>query len=323
MQRLHSLQALGVAPSTRRTYRAGVRHYVSFCKLYDIPPWPASETTLRYYCVHAYRTLSHGSIMVYLAGVRHGHLERGYADPTVDLPLLTYLCRGIRRHQGTSSSRAERKPISTQLLLALQCGLSQNHSLPTRDRKLLWAAITLGFYGFLRGGEFTTQHPQSYQRGRHLLRRDINMSSKHFSVSIKGSKTAPFGATAQILVAATGTPTCPVRAMREFLRATSEHLPAARPLFTLTSGKYLTRQVLTDWIRSLLQATGLTSAQAAHYSSHSLRIGAATEAAAVGLPDWLIQSAGRWRSEAYKRYIRAPKRALLAVAPALARGNRT
>ena len=45
---------------------------------------------------------------------------------------------------------------------------------------------------------------------------------------------------------------------------------------------------------------------------------AATEAAAVGLPSWLIQTAGRWKSAAYKRYIRSPKKALLSVAPALA-----
>ena len=279
--------------------------------------------TLRYYCVHAYRTLSHASIMVYLAGVRHGHLERGYPDPTVDLPLLNYLCKGIRRHQGTSSSRAVRKPITTQILLDLQQSLSQNHSLPSRDKKLLWAAITLGFYGFLRGGEFTTQHLRCYEKGRHLLRRDIIMSKNHFSLLIKGSKTDPFGTTAKIVVAATGTPTCPVQAMRIFLRATSDHLPAARPLFTLTTRNYLTRQVLTDRIRSLLQTTGLTPAQASHYSSHSLRIGAATEAAAAGLPDWLIQTAGRWRSDAYKRYIRGPKRALLTVAPALARRKHT
>ena len=54
------------------------------------------------------------------------------------------------------------------------------------------------------------------------------------------------------------------------------------------------------------------------YGSHSLRIGAATDAGAAGLPDWLIQAAGRWKSTAFHRYIRSPKKALLRVAPALA-----
>ena len=89
----------------------------------------------------------------------------------------------------------------------------------------------------------------------------------------KGSKTDSFGTTAKIVVAATSTPTCPVQAMKIFLRATSDHLPATRPLFTLTTRNYPTRQVLTDRIRSLLQATGITPAQASHYSSHSLHLG--------------------------------------------------
>ena len=312
------MQALGIAPSTRRTYRAGVLHYTSFCQLYDIPPWPASETTLRYYCVHAYRTLSHATILVYLAAVRHGHLEQGFSDPLVDRPLLTYLCKGIKRHQG--SCTAARLPLTSDLLVAVRTALTESHSLFPRDKQLLWAAITMGFYGFLRGGEFTTQSSHTYQPALHLLRQDLTLSPGHYSILIKGSKTDPYRATTTVMVAATGTATCPVKAMKAFLRAT-RHNRADRPLFTLSTGKYLTRHALTDAIRTLLLATGLTPEQAARYSSHSLRIGAATAAAAAGLPTWLIQTAGRWRSDAYKRYIRAPKRALLTVAPALAQST--
>lgn len=270
--------------------------------------------------MHAYRTLSHASILVYLAAVRHGHLERGYCDPLVDRPLLTYLCKGIRRHQGSHTT--VRQPLTLVLLRGVKSALTHSHSFLPQDKPLLWAAITMGFYGFLHGGEFTMQYSHAYQPARHLLRRDISLSPDHYSILIKGSKTDPFRASSKVMVAATGTATCPVKAMKAFLRVTSHHR-TSRPLFTLSTGKYLTRQALTDAIRTLLQATGLTAEQAAQYSSHSLRIGAATEAASAGLPTWLIQMAGRWRSEAYKRYIRTPKRALLNVAPALARGTHT
>ena len=39
------------------------------------------------------------------------------------------------------------------------------------------------------------------------------------------------------------------------------------------------------------------------YSTHSLRIGIATEAAAAGVPDATIQLLGRWRNSAYLGYV--------------------
>ncbi len=41
------------------------------------------------------------------------------------------------------------------------------------------------------------------------------------------------------------------------------------------------------------------------YSSHSLRIGGASVMAAAGLPDYVIQLIGRWKSLAFLTYIRS------------------
>ena len=75
---LARLQSLGIAPSTYCTYRAGRKHFTQFCSLYDIQPWPASEST---YCAHASRPLSHPTLLVYLAAIRYHHLEQGLGDP--------------------------------------------------------------------------------------------------------------------------------------------------------------------------------------------------------------------------------------------------
>ena len=56
------------------------------------------------------------------------------------------------------------------------------------------------------------------------------------------------------------------------------------------------------------------------FSSHSLRIGLVTTAAASGVPDNVLQQLGRWSSSAYNGYVRGQRgsvtAALLTVASA-------
>ena len=51
---------------------------------------------------------------------------------------------------------------------------------------------------------------------------------------------------------------------------------------------------------------------------HTLCIGAASTAAAVGLPDWLIKITDRWSSYGYQLYIRTPREVLPSAAPRMA-----
>ena len=186
----------------------------------------------------------------------------------------------------------------------------------------MWAALTLGFYGFLHaGGIYHIPHPPLSTKQAPSPQGCDPYSRPLLSDHQRVKDDQDRRSATKILVGATGTNTCPVRAMQTFLRAATH--PRSTPLFTLSSRQYLTRTRLTTCLLSLLEASGLTPKQAAQYSSHSLRIGAATEAAAAGLPTWLIQKAGRWQSDAYRRYIRPPTQALLSAAPALARHPHT
>jgi len=113
---------------------------------------------------------------VYLAGI---HLERGHADPTNNKP-LHLLIRGIRRLQGKSPRH--RLPITIAVLQALKHQLRIS-SLQLQEQRLLWAAFTMAFYGFLCVSEFT---------GSSLQWSDIHFSSQNTLVTIRQSKTDPF-----------------------------------------------------------------------------------------------------------------------------------
>ena len=139
---LHEHQSLGVAPSTRRTYRDRVRSYQQFCNQFNIQQFPATSLTLCYFCTSIVHHVSYKTIKVYLAGIRLEHLERGLHDPTDD-KLLQLLCTGIKYSQGITSRT--RLPITIDLVLSLKTQLRNDSSYSLLEKRLLWSAFTQVF----------------------------------------------------------------------------------------------------------------------------------------------------------------------------------
>jgi len=113
-------------------------------------------------------------------------------------------------------------------------------------------------------------------------------------LTLKQSKTDPFRRGQSITPQSTSTSTCPVRAMNLFAKELTDK---RGPLYSGGCFNPLSREQLTHQLCNILQNVGYD------YHSHSFRIGAATTAAAAGLPAWLIKAMGRWSSDAYQTYI--------------------
>ena len=300
---LYEYQSLGVALSTRRTYRAGVRSYQQFCNQFNIQQFHATSLTLRYFCTSIAQRVSYKTIKVYLAGIRLEHLERELHDPTDD-KLLQRLCTGIKHSQGTTSRT--RLPITIDLLRSIKTQLRNDSSYSLLEKRLLWSAFTLAFYGFLRASKFTSSS---------LQWSDVQFSATTVTIDLRQSKTDPFRRGHTITIQATSTSTCPVRAINCFAE-----LSTLRSGSVYYGGRFtpLSRDHLTEVLRHLLQQAGY---QQCLYSSHSFRIGAVTTAAAAGLPAWLIKSLGRWSSDAYQTYIQCPPETLRLIPSLLARAD--
>ena len=117
----------------------------------------------------------------------------------------------------------------------------------------------------------------------------------------------------EVSLGATGDEICPVTAVSAYVARRGR---SAGAFFCLEDGLPLTKARFVEGVRSALARAGVRQTG---YSGHSFRIGAATAAAQVGLPDSMIQALGRWSTPAFLRYIRTPREELAQFSNSLAR----
>ena len=171
---------------------------------------------------------------------------------------------------------------------------------------LVWhSALSLGFFGGLRGAEYTLATSSYGLLCPPLLARHITFGCHHginyMSVHIPRSKTRPHGF--QLSIGCSGAPTCAVCSTQAYF-AHRASLGTFRPdsyAFILPDGSPLTKNVLNQKIKCLVSSIGLDPTQ---YSSHSLRTGVATTAAIAGFNEVQVKAIAGWTSQAYMLYIR-------------------
>ena len=259
------------------------------------------------------QSVTWGTIKSYLSALRFFQIRAGGPDPSLStFPRLCYVLKGIHK-ANPDHKRKQRLPITLSVLLQLHSVWSKPPV--SYNSTMLWAACCLGFFGFLRAGEFTCS--ESAASDHHLSPSDIAVDSHQnprlLTLHLKHSKTDPFGVGCRVYLGRTDTTPCPVAAMLSYLSIRST---APGPLFIFQDGTPLTRPSLVKHLRQALSSAGIDSSK---YAGHSFRIGAATAAAQAGYSDSFIQTLGRWKSSAFTTYIRTAKDKLATVAPALVR----
>ena len=278
------------------------------------PIIPTTESILCYFVTHLARTVQHDTIKVYLSATKHLHLQQNYHLELDKFIRLQYVLRGIKRSQ-TKTTKI-RLPI-LQEHMEMFYHLLHPFSVRNRDNSMIWAAMCIAFFGFLRTSELTVN--RLFNEEIHLGKGDIVfepsfVSPERMIVNVKCSKTDPSRKGIKLTIGKTGKNVCAVSAVRHYLSFLDKKDPAT-PLFTFKDGKPLSRTRFVTEVQNLLEMSGVNPL---HFNGHSFRIGAATAAAAAGLPSWLIKNLGRWTSECYERYVRTPASVLAAASKALA-----
>ena len=244
---------------------------------------------------HLYtRGCTSSTMRVYTSAVRSLHVEEGHGNP-----LENYLRvkQSLRACDNITRKPVKKLPITLDILTDMYTLMGNS----THDR-MLWAAFTLAFYGGLRAAELTVN--TNFHQDINMCQEDVKFISHKnipiMTIYIKTSKTDVKGVGFHIVIACVDHVTCAYCAMDRYLKFNSSN--PKDPLFKY-EGVLLNRSLYQKALKLYVSALGYP---AESYSGHSLRAGCATSAAAAGMMDWEIKLLGRWKSDAYQGYIRAP-----------------
>jgi hypothetical protein len=292
-----------LAPASRDLYKRAVALFSSFHKLYYKSSnfFPAPPQVLLAFITHLHlKGYAPATIRSYSTAVCFFNKLLGHNDYSTSF-LLNKALTGIQREGQASTPRS---PIHIHLLHQLVDHIS---SLSTHSyiSLLFRSMFLLAFYAFLRVGEFTTR--RSSQANTVLQLSDTSFipchdgQSRSLQITLRHFKGNTNRQPVSILIPPTkDIKYCPVSTLQSYLymRGANEG-----PLFRLPNGSPITRSIFSSFLQQCLHQLGIPDV---NIKPHSFRIGAATSACARGIPDHEIQRMGRWKSDAYKHYIRIP-----------------
>ena len=189
-------------------------------------------------------------------------------------------------------------PILTRLLMAAPHCIGTSY-----DQYRFQAMCGLAFFAFLRIGEITATSKQSpiplcLNQLTKLLR-----GGDHEVIGFKLTFTdykhhynqRPFS---MVIYCQPSHRPCPVKLLCRYLACRGN---SAGPIFITAAGAAVSRNMFAKQLNDCLKFCDLNPSV---YKSHSFRIGAASLAAEHGVSDAQIRILGRWKSNAFHKYIR-------------------
>ena len=313
---MNKLLRQSIAESSTNSYRSGWNQWIAFlAKLREQPtgevdPYgPSEDDLLRYVASMTLaregkpKGLAVRTVRSYLSAIAHYHAISGRDDPRSGLVRLGKLLTGLKRHRGVDST--PKRPITISLLKEMKKYIPTG----TLEGATHWAALCMGVHGLFRLGELL---PPAAEK-RPLTHGDVRwVSEDHAVVTLRRSKTDPFGKGVAVNLFATGDATCPLTALKDvWARQFKANLPTGddAPVFRNAAGIVDKKSVIALMKRVVALVAkefpelGLVSK---HFAGHSLRRGGATSLALRGVRESVLRMLGRWKSDAVNLYIEVP-----------------
>lgn len=275
------------AEATEKAYLNDWRHFCAWCRERQLEPLPAApETLVRYIASLGTERKKASTIERRLASIRILHQVNGHEAPTRH-PAVAEMRRGARRLYGVAPTA--RAPALAADIINMIAALPET-LIGVRDRALL----LVGFAGAFRRAELVGVDAEH-----------LRFDESGVRIRIPRSKTDQEGAGEPIGIRATGTPTCPVAALRDWLdRASIASGPVFRPVDR--HGKVAPRRLAPAAVAMVVKRSAAAAGlDPAWFAGHSLRAGLVTEAFARGASEADIMRQTRHKdSRTLRRYRR-------------------
>ena len=235
------------------------------------------------------------TIQSVMSGLSYVHQMLGHNNLTTTF-FVQKLLSGVRRCHPTSDVR---RPITIAILYDLIRALSTVF-VSQYDRKLFRSMFSLSFFALLRVGEIaaTSTGFRNLVLRHNVKFHRIDHKQTQIDITFNNYKHSA-GKSCRIMVNCYRCKAvCPVRATSKYC----DIRPSVNgPLYVSDDGN----PVQARYFRTILnQCLHVCSLDTSVYKGHSFRIGGATFAHSHSYTDSQLQHLGRWKSTAFRKYIR-------------------
>lgn len=272
--------------------------------------WKEFKTYYRQRYAHSHYSAKKSHLSLYVTFLRHtkafkaavirSHLSaitfyfnlKGITPPTMSFHTKSLL-KTYDRSDSATTKKHQRLPI-TRKILERMLKIVPSISDSRYESSMLQTLFALMYWSLLRVSEVTYSKDNTHNLqlsnvflSKRSTKLNIDFTSFKFS---KGTVPAQLTIRSNI--------SCPVQL---FTKHFFQYPPKNGPVFTHQDGKPLSRLYVKQKISLSLQTINKVPSV---FDTHSFRIGRATDMFLEGYSDTQIQLAGRWKSTAFKKYIK-------------------
>jgi hypothetical protein len=290
--------------STRSSYATGLLTFHVFCDQKNISEHaraPASTDLIVAFISAMAGSLAGPTINNYISGIRTWHIIHKIPWDINHLTVETAL-RAATVSAPHKSSKPPRQPVTVEYLASILNHLNRDDPLDAA----IAACITTTFWSVSRLGEFTVPTINGFNAKRHATAAVSSLDQDRNGLQVRTFRL-PFTKSARERGESTSWaqqpgPTNPWDAFENHRRVNAP--PPNAHIFAYKANRRkaltpLTKRKLIERVRHITSANDLPN-----FEGHGLRIGGTLEYLLRGIPFNVVQSMGRWKSDAFQLYLR-------------------